>query len=141
MPLQAKKSITSGSLFLSEGQCVGSEVDIVVRLLLSIDSFSCLPLVVISLEPQWECLEFQSPPAINLGPRVLKKCVNCSSLILCFGGQYIEDMLMFPVFDSTAIVVAWRCSVWYGSNSWCFNEDFTINAVPACAVPSGCWVL
>ena len=46
-----------------------------------------LPLVVVILDPQAVCLLLKSPPAMNLGPRVLKKATYCSFFRLYLGGS------------------------------------------------------
>jgi hypothetical protein len=45
-----------------------------------------LPLVVVILDPQAVCLLVKSPPAMNLGPRVLKKVSYCSFWDYIWGG-------------------------------------------------------
>jgi len=67
MLLKIKKSSRSGVLFGSEGQYVGSPVDIYEQFVIDCSRF--LPFGVVNLEPQLVCLVFQSPPAINLFPR------------------------------------------------------------------------
>jgi hypothetical protein len=68
-----KKSRRSGVLLGSEGQYVGVPADRYVQLWRVMDCIKFLPFGVVNLDPQSVCLAFQSPPAMNLGPRWRRK--------------------------------------------------------------------
>jgi hypothetical protein len=56
IPFVTQKSTRSGSLFLSDGQYMGSPVDRCFKLFLFIILSTSRPLGVMSLDPQWVCL-------------------------------------------------------------------------------------
>jgi hypothetical protein len=67
-PFVTQNSTRSGSLFLSDGQYVGSPVDVLFPpIVLSTSRL----LAVTSLDQQSICLALWSPPAINRRPRVM----------------------------------------------------------------------
>lgn len=72
--LMIKKSSKFGSLLTSVGQYVCSPELIYVNLLVSILFERVLPLGGTILLSQRLCLTFILPPAMNLKPRLLKKC-------------------------------------------------------------------
>jgi hypothetical protein len=81
-----QKSIRSGSLFLWDGQYVGSPMDRCVRLFLSIALCTTSPLGETSLDHQSVCLALQTP-ATNQRHRVLKKFSSCSCLTFVWVGD------------------------------------------------------
>ena len=111
IPLQTQKSITSGNMFLSDDQYVGSPVETCNRFFAWMHLISSRPFGLMVREPQNGCLALKSPPAMKRDPSVFK---NCSFLIACLAGEYNADITQhrqlmkywWPVYDPIGIHVA-----------------------------------
>lgn len=56
--------------------------------------YNCLPLGNVSLEPQEQCLAFQSPPDAKRFPSLEKYSLKSFVVVMCFGGQYTADKVV-----------------------------------------------